>query len=599
MMIPTDPPITPASTTVGRSVGFKLAALALVLVSGLGGLGLAHFLTCQKTDPVVVPDVLEKADPVIARMPQLFQGWSKPDFVILLSGQQHGYMLPCGCSEPQRGGLERRYNLIKMLEARGWTVVPVDLGDVPQKRGPTPEMPNHQGLIKYRYTMRAMKAMNYAAVGIGEYEAALSFDKVFAEWSLNEDEPRLLCANLLHKFKEPYRSNPPNEKIDRIWNTIVRKANGVNVGIAALVGPTVQLDIKKDDQFSFASGGDVLPGVCTQLDAKKSDFRVLLFQGSADRGMKGHRPEVEELVNKFPQFDVILAHSEGDEPSARAPTTGKSMVVRMGHKARYVGIVGVWKTGKPDNPYRLDYQLVDLSPEFKTPDAEVKGHKVLEIMAEYQRELKANDYLAKYQQVAHPNEIAIVGAGGNAPTYAGSDSCKGCHRDAWDIWIKTPHARAYQTLVTRAPPPSLREFDPECIVCHTIGFGYKSGFQDAVKTPNLINVGCENCHGPASEHIKQEQEAAKGNKALQLQKWRELINPYRTPNGAEAAEARAKRLLRADTFCQGCHDKDNDVHWINEEKEQYPDPFERKWRRIWHYERENPPAEYKKEKGLK
>jgi hypothetical protein len=597
MMMPSDPPVMPAPTAARRSLGFKLAALGLVLVSGLGGLGLAHFLTCQQTNPVVAPDVLDKPEPVLAGAPQFFQGWSKPDFVLLLSGQQHGYLLPCGCSRPQKGGVERRYNLIKLLNERGWTVVPVDLGDVPQKHGPTPEMPNHQGMIKYRYAMRAMKAMNYAAVGIGEYEAALSLDKVFAEWSLNEDEPRLLCANLLHKYKEPYRSNPPNEKNDRIWNTIVRKANGVNVGIAGLVGPTVQLDIKKDDQFSFANSGEVLPGVQAQLDAKKADFRVLLFQGSAVRGMPGRRPEVEELINKFPQFNVILAHSEDDEPSARAETVGKSLVVRVGHKARYVGIVGVWKTGKADNPYEFKYQLVDLGEEFMTPKDQVKGHKVVEIMEEYQRELKANDYLAKYQQVAHPNEIAIIGVGGKAPEYVGSNSCSGCHADAWNIWKKTPHAEAYQTLVKKTNP-SLRQYDPECIVCHTVGFGYKTGFQDEVKTPKFINVGCENCHGPASEHIKQEQLAKKGNPAPHLQKWRELINPYRTPNGEEKPADKAKRLLRADKFCQGCHDKDNDVHWMNDPKDKYPDPFERKWRLIWHYERDDPPEAYKKEKGL-
>ena len=29
---------------------------------------------------------------------------------LLLSGESHGYLQPCGCSEPQKGGLARRYN---------------------------------------------------------------------------------------------------------------------------------------------------------------------------------------------------------------------------------------------------------------------------------------------------------------------------------------------------------------------------------------------------------------------------------------------------------------------------------------------------------
>src|SRR5689334_7347867 len=36
----------------------------------------------------------------------LFFGWPKPDFALVLSAQMHGYLGPCGCSDPQYGGLE-------------------------------------------------------------------------------------------------------------------------------------------------------------------------------------------------------------------------------------------------------------------------------------------------------------------------------------------------------------------------------------------------------------------------------------------------------------------------------------------------------------
>src|SRR5262245_58717521 len=67
---------------------------------------------------------------------RLCHGWTKPDLVLVLSGQQHGYLLPCGCSRPQYGGLERRHNLIQILKDRGWPVTAVDLGDIPQDKGP-------------------------------------------------------------------------------------------------------------------------------------------------------------------------------------------------------------------------------------------------------------------------------------------------------------------------------------------------------------------------------------------------------------------------------------------------------------------------------
>ena len=125
----------------------------------------------------------------------LFRGWPKPDLALVLSGEQHGYLLPCGCSRPQYGGLERRYNLMALLRRRGWPVTALDVGDVPQAEGPR-KLPNVQGLLKYRYAMESMKEMGYLAVGLGEYEAGLSLFSVLAEYALNNDSPRVLAANL-------------------------------------------------------------------------------------------------------------------------------------------------------------------------------------------------------------------------------------------------------------------------------------------------------------------------------------------------------------------------------------------------------------------
>ena len=64
--------------------------------------------------------------------------------------------------------------------------MPVDLGDVPQVQGPA-NLPNIQGLIKYRYAMQAMREMKYAAVGLGEFEDARSpCTGASDDWSFNE-----------------------------------------------------------------------------------------------------------------------------------------------------------------------------------------------------------------------------------------------------------------------------------------------------------------------------------------------------------------------------------------------------------------------------
>src|SRR5829696_1170878 len=65
-----------------------------------------------------------KAQPTVGGTP-LFGAWpkeQKPEQVLVLSGQTYGYLSPCGCSRPQKGGLERRYNLMQSLRGKGWHV---------------------------------------------------------------------------------------------------------------------------------------------------------------------------------------------------------------------------------------------------------------------------------------------------------------------------------------------------------------------------------------------------------------------------------------------------------------------------------------------
>ena len=141
-----------------------------------------------------------------------------------------------------------------------------------------------------------------------------------------------------------------------------------------------------------------------------------------------------------------------------------------------------------------------------------------------------------------------------------------CHPQAFAVWKDTSHSHAYKTLEL-AQWPSNRQFDGECIVCHTVGFGYKTGFPAEVPRPKdttrkLTDVGCESCHGPCSEHIK-----ATDNPA-----WHKLINPFKFDPNEKPAD-KARRTLQMDTFCQKCHDSDNDVHW----------DFTKKWPKIEHH----------------
>ncbi|HEY7312452.1 MAG TPA: multiheme c-type cytochrome [Gemmataceae bacterium] len=544
----------PGASARSRGMRFKLAALALTLISALAGTGLAYWL--KPAAPAIEPP---KPEPKYGIPARLFPNWGKPDFVLILSAQQHGYMLPCGCSSPQVGGLERRYNFMQLLKARGWTPVAVDLGDVPQRTGPV-KLPNVQGLLKYQYSMKALERMGYLGVGVGEFEAAYSLARIEGEWAANNDTPAVLAGNL----HEPENTFP----LLKTMAVQTVPGCGVKVGATNIIGPTVAERIK-DPTVKFERTDKSLNQLLKNMQAAKVDLPILLYHGSATPREDGVK-EAIACAEKYPQFPVIVCLSEEDEPPGRPeivndPKSGtRNYVFRLGHKGKNIGVLGVYRNGPGNSAFAFKYQLVEMGEEYMTPKEQEGDHPIQKLMEDYTRELKDKNYLARYGQSKHilqalPPVAGLRNPGDGVPTYIGSEACGKCHVSAYEVWEKSDHSHAYKTLV-KAHHPSLRQYDGECIVCHTVGFGYNGGFTDDKKTAKLKNVGCESCHGPGSLHAKNPKD----------REWQQRMNqPWR---GAKDANAKTRAI---DNFCMTCHDTDNDVTWIH-------NAFPKKWQKIIH-----------------
>lgn len=531
----------PGSRYRARQLAVKFTALALFAVGSTTATSLlmARWLWTADAPPE------SKASPAPPPAPpRLFATWPNetPALALVLSAQEHGYLQPCGCSKPQLGGLSRRYQFIETLKKRDWPVLAVDLGDlldVPQSRGP-------QALLKYRTSMEALQKMGYAAVGIGQYETEMPLLTTLAEYAIDKPTPRILAANIQNK-KETF--------VDAIasW-TLAGGQNGVpKVGIVATIGPSVAQHIK-DPDVRLDANNVVLPRVLAEMQAKQPDIRMLLYQGTVE--------EARSCAAKIPQFNVVLCLTKEEEPSDKPDRIGDTWVIGVGHKGRYVGVLGFFLSTNAKQPYTLRYQLAALGEEFETPKGQEETNPVLALMEAYAKEVKFGNYLAKYPQRPHPLQVDYPNA-----TYVGSDACLKCHQEAYKVWSNSAHAQAFQSLVN-SERPSLRQFDGECIACHVVGFGYKTGYEDEVKTGDLKNVGCESCHGPGSAHIND-----KRNPKIHA-----LMNPFKPQASATAAEE-TRRINSLDQACQKCHDQDNDVHW----------DFKKKWPSIVHHEKRDKP----------
>ncbi len=77
----------------------------------------------------------------------------------------------------------------------------------------------------------------------------------------------------------------------------------------------------------------------------------------------------------------------------------------------------------------------------------------------------------------------------------GHEACGSCHEAQHRFWKGTRHASNFDTL-----RPSNNEKTPNCIGCHTLGYGI--AFTRPADAVNFKEVQCENCHGAKPKHAE-------------------------------------------------------------------------------------------------
>ncbi|MFO0847675.1 MAG: multiheme c-type cytochrome [Gemmataceae bacterium] len=495
---------SPASWSLTRVAAGLLAVICLAVATGW--LWLARRPGGDQPSITTRPTQATVGNPIPPGNGVPFATWphAQPELVLVLSGQTYGYLQPCGCSRPQKGGLERRANLMDQLRAKGWEVIGLDLGDAAPPKGV-----HKQNLLKYRTTMKALNAMGYRAIGLGEYEFSSQLFELLSEFTLNNPgkPPVILGADVAGAAERNAAGQvtkvfprevyfPPGKPGDRpmveaveVIATPGKPAVGVVGVISQAVGEKVE---KQDKQFAFLNHKDVLAAALKTLDAHpaKPELRVLLFAGKLDRA--------QEVAKAFPQFQVILCQSDDPEPPNFPTREGKTLILQVGHKGQNVGVLGVFRG---PNGLDLQYQRVELGEEYLTPegaDAE-RHHKVLQLLEEYARDVRAQDLLKLHRAKPIPH-VAQIQMPDAKLTFVGSEACKNCHPEVYKQYTETKHSHAFEALTKHAKRPGYRQFDGECVVCHTVGFEYVGGYENEKQTPHLLNVGCENCHGPGSGH---------------------------------------------------------------------------------------------------
>jgi hypothetical protein len=515
----------PGPALPGHTGGFTIAvALAAAVLAG----GTAESSTPsrgQGVEDAVVEKFRERNGGV-------FTAWPQPRAVIVVTGELDGYIEPCGCTgkENQKGGLSRRQNFLRAIEAAGWPVVAVDLGGQVKRFG-------RQSEAKFQSIVDGLRAMRYSAVGFGPGDLRLPAEELVAAVAPVGDQPTpFVCANV-GLLGLDANITPRFRVVD---------VAGRKIGVTGVLGDKEAAQIRNDD-VEIAPAAASLAAAAGELAKADCAHQILLSWSAAE--------ETRALAARHPQFDMVVTAGGADEPPLEpVKLPGGGRLIELGHKGMFAVVIGLFDD--PQTPVR--FQRVPLDARWgESPD-------MIAVLATYQGKLETLGLKGLgITSIRHPS----------GRRFAGSTACADCHQHAFDIWKDTPHAKALTTLEEQKPR---RDGDPECLSCHVVGWApqrfepFEGGFASVATTPQLAHQGCENCHGPAAAHTAVERGDVKASVVERDRLRQELVLTLGTAEGKQ----------RVVNNCLECHDLDNSPQF----------DFDTYWPQVEHNEPATPPT---------
>lgn len=368
----------------------------------------------------------------------------QPDAVLLVTGSTDGMMEVCNCSGPMPGGLARRSGLvISYRKAFPDRTVLIDTGDVfwikPQD-------------VRNRYVLKGYRQMGYDAVVLGDQEWAAP-DAMLAE-VMPPGETAWLSTTVASKQAEV-----PLARVVR------RQLGNTKLAIVSDIRPDAFLffDAARQDELDFMPR-NALRQIMQQLKADRFAV-VAVVHGSGE--------ELEQAAGEMPADVILRGHSQQSAKELLA-AAGKPVV----------------KVGGSEHLAALALRI---SPSGEVTDTEYRLEVVGDTWPLDKRMLEL------YQAYAHEAmRIALDAKREKSFDMVPSAQCGQCHAYQYKMWKQSPHAHAYESLQRVG-----RTTDPNCVGCHTLGFGMEGGFYTVETTPKLAGVHCQNCHRVGyEEHVQ-------------------------------------------------------------------------------------------------
>ncbi len=386
--------------------------------------------------------------------------------LLIFSGDLRGEIKPCGCAEEgDMGGILRRMTYIKKKQSLHDNLLYLDLGNN------FPE-PSQQGDLKIPLINYAMEKFNPKAVLVGPNE-----------W-----------LNGLHWLdsKIPYLLSNQSTKLNFLNLKVIDQENR-KIMVLGYLSPSLVYQNKNDPSVIFPANQKLLSDWGKKFQKNTAHFRILLFRGNADE---------LNLFDKSGMFDLIVAGSNNDDEL--------NQILKISADKKYHPMIPT--KGQGILTGILD-KNINIQPDNK--EKVVEGLSVSWLRRNIEDDPELLDSFRSYDEAVKElflRNLELKKEHLKDSPFIGNQVCAACHPASTAIWEESRHASAFSTLENLG-----KHFDPECLECHVVGlnpwmssansseairkFEGKRGFLSLELTPHLINVQCENCHGPARDHI--------------------------------------------------------------------------------------------------
>jgi hypothetical protein len=364
------------------------------------------------------------------------------------------------------GGLARRASFIKTKSKASCRVFAGDM-----IRGPGQYEQEKADLL-----LRFLSAMNYDAVAPGEMDLSLGT----AFWRERARRfPFFVCANVYDAQQ--------GKLLFRPWLLKKVKLGGARTFRLAITGvlsaeywPMPALPAQTQAELVVRDYVDALRQLVPKMRREADLVVVLAHVGDA---------KAKELAQALQDIDLIVAGHTAGVTIPQAPQMGAPVLVSNGYLGKIVGEV-VFRFD--DNRKRIGQEARQTGLSEDTPE-----------------DKEFADAVRDFKQKWAAQPFAAVAPPVSGPFFAGAPTCQSCHRAQHEQWRKTPHARALEPLVRSKGATDAS--NPECLRCHTLGYGKPQGFTAANQVSALLygSVQCEHCHGAGSAHVRQPTEKGK------------------------------------------------------------------------------------------